>query len=281
MTHPPTLKKGDKIGIVAPAGKVDKESIIPALNKLHQWGFEVELGKDVFNEYHQFSGTDKERITDLQKMLDDKFIKCILCARGGYGMIRIIDRIDFTAFCKQPKWIAGYSDITVLHAHINKNFGIETIHSTMANGFANTEDSVETLRKVLFNLPLTYQVSPYQLNKMGEAQGEVVGGNLSLLYALIGSASDIDTTGKLLFIEDLGEYLYHIDRMMQSLKRAEKLNKLAGLIVDGMTELKDNKTEFGKTAEQIIYEAVADQNYPVCFNFPAGHIEKNLALVFG
>lgn len=281
MITPPALKKGDKIGIVAPAGKINKESIVPALNKFHEWGLEIELGKNIFKEHHQFAGTDEERTADLQRMLDDASIKLIISARGGYGMLRIIDKLDFTAFSKSPKWIVGYSDITVLHAHIHKNFGIETLHATMANAFVKSDEAVETLRKALFNEPLSYKSESHSLNMACKGEGEVAGGNLSLLYALSASASDIDTAGKILFIEDVNEYLYHIDRMMINLKRAGKLNKLAGLVVGGLTELKDNPNPFGKTAEEIIREAVAEYSYPVCFNFPAGHIEKNLALVFG
>lgn len=281
MHTPPALKKGDKIGIVAPAGKINKESILPALNKLHEWGLEIELGKHIFNENFQFAGTDDDRAADLQKMLDDKSIKLIISARGGYGMLRIIDKLDFKIFSKHPKWIVGYSDITVLHAHIHRNYGIETVHAIMANIFDKNEEAVDTLRKALFNEPLSYRVESHLLNRKGKAEGEVIGGNLSLLYALSASRSDIDTKGKLLFIEDLNEYLYHIDRMMMNLKRAGKLKGLAGLVVGGMTDMKDNPNPFGKTAEEIIFEAVSEYNYPVCFNFPAGHIEKNLALVFG
>lgn len=281
MHTPPALKKGDKIGIVAPAGKINKESLLPALNKLHEWGLEIELGKHMFNENFQFAGTDDDRTADLQKMLDDRSIKLIISARGGYGMLRIIDKLDFRIFSKNPKWIVGYSDITVLHAHVHKNYGIETVHAIMANIFDKNEEAVDTLRKVLFNEPLSYRIESHLLNRKGKSEGEVIGGNLSLLYALSASRSDIDTKGKLLFIEDLNEYLYHIDRMMLNLKRAGKLKDLSGLVVGGMTDMKDNPNPFGKTAEEIILEAVAEYNYPVCFNFPAGHIEKNLALVFG
>lgn len=281
MRTPPTLKKGDKIGIVAPAGKVSKESILPALNKFHEWGLEIQLGKNIFNTHNQFAGTDEERIADLQQMLDDTSIKLIISARGGYGTLRIIDKLDFSNFCKHPKWIVGYSDITVLHAHIHNNFGIETVHAVMPSTFEKNAEAVESLRKVIFNEPISYQLPPTKLNRVGDTEGIVVGGNLSMLYALSASKSNVDTKGRLLFIEDLNEYLYHIDRMMVSLKHAGTFNNIAGLIVGGMSDMKDSTTPFGKTAEEIIYEAVSDYNYPVCFNFPAGHIEKNLALVLG
>ncbi|MCC6691630.1 MAG: LD-carboxypeptidase [Bacteroidia bacterium] len=281
MITPPYLKKGDKISVVAPAGKITAEAIKPALDLFHQWGLEVELGKNIFKTCNQFAGTDEERIADLQYALNDTSVKLIICARGGYGTMRIIDKLDFKTFCKYPKWIAGFSDITVLHSHINKNFGVETLHSVMPGSFHKNADATETLRKALFNFPLSHSVSVNPLNRIGKTEAELTGGNLSLLYALNASCSAIDTNGKILFIEDINEYLYHIDRMMLNLKRSGMLNNLAGLIVGGMTEMKDSPTPFGKTAEEIIREAVDEHNYPVCFNFPAGHIEKNLALVFG
>ncbi len=280
MTTPPYLIKGDKIGIVACARKISREEIEPAISILKSWGLEVVLSKNLFHSDNQFSGTDAERAEDLQTMLDDDSVKAIISARGGYGTIRIIDKIDFANFKKNPKWIIGYSDITVLHSHIH-NFGIETIHATMPINFEKNKDATESLRKALFGENLIYETEKHILNKNGTAEGELVGGNLSLLYALTGSVSDIDTKGKILFIEDLDEYFYHIDRMMINLKRAGKLNDLTGLIVGGMTDMKDNTISFGKNAEEIISDAVKEFNYPVCFNFPAGHIDKNLALIFG
>ena len=280
MTIPSYLKKGDKIGIVACARKISKEELQPAIDILKGWGLEVVLSKNLFNSYHQFSGTDEQRTEDLQTMLDDTSVKAVISARGGYGTVRIIDNLDFTTFKKNSKWIVGYSDITVLHSHIH-NFGIETIHAPMPVNFEKNEEAAETLRKTLFGETINYEFQSHSLNRKGIAEGLLVGGNLSLLYALTGSVSDINTKGKILFIEDLDEYLYHVDRMMMNLKRSGKLNELGGLIVGGMTDMKDNAVPYGKSAEEIILDAVKEYNYPVCFNFPAGHIERNLALYFG
>lgn len=278
---PSYLKKGDKIGIVAPARKISREELQPAIDIFSSWGLEVVLGKNIFNQENQFSGSDEERTEDLQTMLDDVSIKAIIGARGGYGTVRIIDKLDFSRFVKNPKWIIGYSDITVLHSHIHTNFGIETLHATMPINFPKNAEAVETLRKSLFGEPLNYQIENHSLNKKGNAEGILTGGNLSLLYALSATKSDIETKGKILFIEDLDEYLYHIDRMMMNLKRSGKLENLAGLIVGGMSDMKDNAVPFGKNAEEIILDAVKEYNFPVCFNFPAGHIDRNLALIFG
>lgn len=282
MQQPQYLKKGDKIAIIAPARKVSKEDMQPAIDILQSWGLEVVLSGNLFREDCQFSGTDAERAADLQALLDDSSIKAIISARGGYGTLRIIDKIDFSKFKKQPKWVIGYSDITVLHSHIH-TLGIETIHATMPINFTKNSEATETLRKALFGEKLAYKTEQHPLNKITEGivKSEIVGGNLSLLYALSGSISDIDTKGKILFIEDLDEYLYHVDRMMLNLKRSGKLSHLKALIVGGMTDMKDNAIPFGKTAEEIILEAVAEYNYPVCFGFPAGHIDTNFALYFG
>ncbi|MCE3279143.1 MAG: putative MccF-like protein (microcin resistance) [Bacteroidetes bacterium] len=280
MTTPSYLKKGDRIGIVACARKISKEELQPACDMFKAMGLEVVFGRNLFKEDHQFSGTDAERAEDLQVMLNDSSIKAVISARGGYGTVRIIDKIDFTQFKKNPKWIVGYSDITVLHSHIH-NLGIETIHATMPINFSKNGEAVETLQKALFGEKLNYEVESNSLNRKGNAEGELVGGNLSLLYALNGSGSDIDTKGKILFIEDLDEYLYHIDRMMISMKRSGKLEGLKGLIVGGMSDMKDNLVPFGKKAEEIILDAVKEYDFPVAFNFPAGHIDRNLALIFG
>ncbi len=280
LIQPLYLKKGDKIGIVACARKISREEIQPAVDILKSWELEVVLGNNLFNADNQFSGTDNERAEDLQQMLDDSTIKAIISARGGYGTIRIIDLLDFSKFEQNPKWIIGYSDITVLHSHIH-NLGYQTIHATMPINFMVNKEATESLRKALFGEKIEYKFESHPLNRNGKAEGQLIGGNLSLLYALSASISDIDTKGKILFIEDLDEYLYHIDRMMMNLKRSGRLKNLAGLIAGGMTDMKDNTVPFGKTAEEIILDAVKEYDYPVCFNFPAGHIDKNMALIFG
>jgi muramoyltetrapeptide carboxypeptidase len=280
MTTPPYLKDGDKIGIVACARKVSFEELEPAIAVFKSWGLEVVLGSYLFSTYNQFAGTDQERANDLQMMLDDPSIKAIIGARGGYGTLRIIDRINFEAFKKHPKWIIGFSDITVLHSHIHQ-FEIETLHAKMLIHFTDDETSTERLKQALFGKLNTYELNSHSLNRHGFAKGKLVGGNLSLLYALNGSNSDIDTQGKILFIEDLDEYLYHIDRMMMCLKRAGKLSHITGLVVGGMTDMKDNQIPFGKNAEEIILDSVADFDFPVCFHFPAGHVKTNLPLYLG
>lgn len=280
LIQPPYLKKGDKIAIIASARKISMQEVQPAIEVFESWGLEVVLSKNLLGSDNQYSGADIERAEDLQSVLDDSSIRAVISARGGYGTIRIVDKIDFTKFRLQPKWIIGYSDITVLHSHIH-NFGIETMHATMPINFSVNAEAVETMRRSLFGEKLKYEMEKHPLNREGFAEAQIVGGNLSLLYALTGSNSSMHTKGKILFIEDLDEYLYHIDRMMMSLKRSGKLRDLAGLVVGGMSDMKDNQIPFGKNAEEIIIDAVKEYNYPVCFNFPAGHIDKNLALVLG
>lgn len=278
---PSYLQKGDTVAIVATARKISLEELQPAIDIITAWGLKVVLSKNIFCVDNQFAGTDEERAADMQWASDDNNIKAVICARGGYGTVRVIDKLDFTKFVRHPKWIVGYSDITVLHQHVNQNYSIASLHATMPINFTVNEDATESLRKALFGEELSYTIPAHALNRNGEASGELIGGNLSLTYALCGSKSDIDTKGKILFIEDLDEYLYHIDRMMMNLKRSGKLQDLAGLIVGGMSDMKDNTVPFGKTAEEIILDAVKEYNYPVCFNFPAGHIDRNLALVMG
>jgi len=284
MKTPPYLVKGDKISIVSTARKISKEEILPAQIKLEEWGLDVVLGDNLFKEQDQFAGTDKERIEDFQSMIDDDSVKAIICARGGYGTIRIIDKIDFSNFVKKPKWIIGYSDVTVLHSHIHTNYKTETIHSTMPINFPkdnSSNKSLETLKKALFGEKLFYELKHTNFSINGKAEGQIVGRNLSILYSLIGSKSDINTDRKILFIEDLDEYLYHVDRMMMNLKRTGKLKNLAGLIVGGMSEMNDNEIPFGKTAKEIILDAIEEYNYPVIFDFPAGHFDDNRALFLG
>jgi muramoyltetrapeptide carboxypeptidase len=280
MITPPYLKKGDKIGIAASARKVSIDELEPAISAFKSWGLEVVLGKNVFQSQDQFAGTDQERAEDLQTLLDDPSIKAIIGARGGYGTLRIIDRLHFDGLKRHPKWIVGFSDITVLHAHIH-NLGIETLHAKMLINFTKDEVSSQTLKQALFGVLHEHEAPPHALNRKGIAEGQLVGGNLSLLYAIAGSVSDMDTQGKILFIEDLDEYLYHVDRMMMNLKRSGKLDALAGLVVGGMSDMKDNKIPFGKNAEEIILDAVKEFDYPVCFQFPAGHVDTNQALYLG
>jgi muramoyltetrapeptide carboxypeptidase len=284
MITPPYLKTGDKVAIIATARKVSSAEVEPAIVLLRSWGLMVITGQSLTAGYNQFAGTDEERTSDMQQMLDDTSVRAIFCARGGYGSVRIIDRLDFSGFVAAPKWIVGYSDITVFHAHIHRNFGIETLHGTMPINFpagGTGTPSLESLRKALFGEAVQYRFASHPLNRIGTASGEVVGGNLSMLYSLSASASDIDTGGKILFIEDVDEYLYHIDRMMMNLKRSGKLDRLAGLVVGGMTGMNDNTIPYGFTAEESIAAAVAEYDFPVCFNFPAGHQEDNFALIMG
>lgn len=288
MITPEYLKEGDKIGIVATARKISREELQPAISVFESWGLTVVLGKNLFNAEHQFSGTDQERLEDLQAMLDDPSVKAIISARGGYGTVRIIDQLNFDKFKAHPKWVIGFSDITVLHSHIHMQSQVETIHAVMPINFpkdSTINNPVDSLRKALFgslteyNMELPESLKPFQ--RKGSAEGQLVGGNLSLLYALSGSPSDLDTRDKILFIEDLDEYLYHIDRMMVQLDRSGKLQHLKGLIVGGMSGMKDNTIPFGKSAEEIIFDTVKKYPYPVCFGFPAGHIPENMALIFG
>jgi len=277
---PPYLKKGDIILIIGTARARNKETIQPAIDILKSWGLNVELGKNIFKVHHQFAGTDKEREKDLQWAINHKTAKAVLIAGGGYGTLRIIDELKFNLFLKFPKWFIGYSDTTVIQSRLTKH-GIASIHGTMAFQFAKNEDATLSVKKLLFGEKINYKINKHALNRNGVAQGEVVGGNLSLIYALSGSVDDLSTKNKILFIEDLDEQLYHIDRMMLQLKRSGKLKHLKALIVGGMTEMKDNAIPYGKTSEEIIFDAVKEYKYPVCFNFPAGHIEKNVALYFG
>lgn len=281
---PPYLRKDDTIGIVCPAGYMPFEKAKACISSLHEWGFKVKVGKTLGNRYNYFSGTDEERLNDLQSMLDDSEVKAILCGRGGYGLSRIIDDVNFKRFKKNPKWIIGYSDITLLHAHLFSQLKIASLHSPMASAFNNggaKNEFVQALKCVLTGERYNYSCNAHSLNKNGIAQGLLVGGNLSLLIHLIGTASDVDTKNKILFLEDIGEYLYNIDRMMMQLKRAGKLNKLAGLIIGGFTEIKDTTIPFGQDVYSIIHEKVKEFDYPVCFNFPVSHTERNYPLKVG
>jgi muramoyltetrapeptide carboxypeptidase len=280
VNTPAYLNTGDKIGIVSTARKISEHEIQIAVNVLEKWGLKPILGKHLFAEDHQYAGADVDRTADLQDMLDDSDIKAILCARGGYGTCRIVDGLSFGKFAESPKWLVGYSDITVLHSHMHRHLDMETIHGPMAINFSDERD-LGVLKGALFGEHLSYDFSAHPLNREGSAKGRLVGGNLSILYSQRSTPSDIETAGKILFIEDLDEYLYHVDRMMMNLKRSGYLSELAGLVVGGLTGMNDNKIPFGKTAEEIVKEAVSAYSYPVCFGFPAGHLDVNNALIMG
>ena len=287
---PPYLKKGDIIGITCPAGYITLQEIQSAMNKIKEWGFEVKIGDTIGKKDFTFGGTDEERLKDFQQMLDDTTIKAILCARGGYGAVRIIDDIDFKKMAKHPKWIIGFSDVTVIHSHLNRNYRVASIHSKMCNSFpedwAKAEpvqiESIESIRKCLAGEKMHYLFTPNPANKTGMVDGELVGGNLKTLESLSGSKSDINTKDKILFVEDTGEYLYSIDRMFWNLKRSGKLSHLKGLVIGGFKPKKDDVgEEFGKTLETIVLEKISEYNYPVCFDFPVGHQKNNFALKCG
>ncbi|SFG50253.1 S66 peptidase family protein [Pontibacter chinhatensis] len=275
------LQSGDKVAIIATARKIDREAVEQAIQVLQEWGLDVEVGPTVGATYGVFAGDDALRLQDLQQALDRPDIKAIICARGGYGTTRILDQADFSRFQEQPKWVVGFSDITSLLCHIH-SLGIESIHGIMPLLFpTGTEAALDSLRRVLFGEELTYEVAPHPFNRSGTGQGQLIGGNLALLHNVSGTPSDFGTQGKILFLEDVDEYLYSIDRMMVHLDRAGKLKDLAGLIVGHFSDMKDNADPFGKTAYEIIAEHTAKYDYPVCYGFPTGHEPDNLALVCG
>jgi len=282
MRSPSPLKPGDKVAIVATARKISRSETEPAEKILEKWGYTVSKGLHLYDEDRQFAGTDNERWTDLQLALDDPSVKAILFARGGYGTVRIIDRLDFKNFIKNPKWLIGFSDLTALFTHIEHHCKVETLHAPMAVTLPLCSSSVlDKINDILTGQHVTYRTEAHILNRRGSTKGELVGGNLSVIYSLSGTPSEIHTRGKILFLEDLDEYLYHIDRMMMNLKRSGKLDGLKGLVVGGMTDMNDNKVPFGMSAEEIILDAVKEYDYPVCFGFPSGHIDDNYPLVLG
>ncbi|GAC1527827.1 MAG: LD-carboxypeptidase [Sediminibacterium sp.] len=281
---PSYLKKGDTIGIVCPAGYMPYEKASTCIEVLQQWGYKVKVGKTLGSQVHYFSGTDDERLTDLQTMLDDVTVKAILCGRGGYGLSRIIDRLDFKQFKKTPKWLIGFSDITVLHAQAYQVLKTASLHAPMAAAFNDggyENEFVQSLRKALSGKPYSYNCLPHVLNRNGIAVGELIGGNLSLVAHLVGSPASFGTKNKILFLEDIGEYLYHIDRMMIQLKRSGMLDNLAGLVIGGFTDMKDTLLPFGKEVYALISEHVEACTYPVCFDFPVSHGKHNYALKLG
>ncbi|MFY7901115.1 MAG: S66 peptidase family protein [Chitinophagaceae bacterium] len=284
ITIPPYLKKGDTIGIVCPSGYMPIEKAKTCIETLEKWGFKVKIGATLGSQFHYFSGTDKERLQDLQSMLNDNSIKAILCGRGGYGLSRIIDKIDFQKFKKNPKWIIGFSDITVLHAHIFQHFEIASLHAPMAAAFndgGNENEYTQSVYSALTGVSCNYECSPHKMNKLGTCEGALIGGNLAMIAHLIGSHSSYKTRHKILYIEDVGEYLYNIDRMIIQLERAEIFKHLKGLIIGGFTDMKDTTTPFGMDVYNIIHQHIKDLKIPICFNFPISHDTENVAIKNG
>lgn len=284
QTIPPYLKQGSTIGITCPSSHVPMERISFAAEVLHLWGFNVRFGTTAGGKHNYFSGTDDERLLDLQLMLDSPDIDAILMGRGGYGMSRLIDKLDFTRFLHKPKWICGFSDIVVLINHLQAKYNVASLHSPMCNAFKPEQinsDHMKSLYAALTGESLHYNTNASRYNRTGMAEGILTGGNLAILAHLTGSVSETDTSGKILFIEDVGEHLYNIDRMMLNLKRAGKLDNIKALIVGGFTEMQDTERPFGQTVEEIIADKVKEYNYPVCFNFPSGHQEVNYTLCMG
>ena len=281
---PPYLKPGDTIGILCPAGYMPSEKASTAIETLKEWGYGVVVGKTMGNQYNYFSGTDEERLADLQSMLDDDSIHAILCARGGYGIGRIIDAINFRKFKKNPKWIIGFSDVTILQSHLFSRFQIASLHAPMAAAFNDGENKnqyIQSLYDALAGKKAIYNCEGNIYNQKGKTSGILTGGNLSLLAHICGSSSDINTEKKILFIEDVGEYIYNVDRMLYQLKRSGKLDDLAGLIIGKFTDMKDTAIPFGQPTEEVIYNIVKEYDYPVCFGFPVGHDKENYALKIG
>jgi muramoyltetrapeptide carboxypeptidase len=281
MITPPYLQKGDTVAIVSTARKNIEDNLKPTIDLLKNWGLEVKIGNTIGLYHHQLAGTDEQRAADFQEQMDNPNIKAIWCVRGGYGTVRMIDKLDFTKFKQNPKWIIGFSDVTVLHSHLNR-MGFESLHAIMPVSVARaTDQALNSFCTALFGEKLEYTLSCDAINHVGKAKGELVGGNLSILYSLLGSPSAIDCSDKILFIEDLDEYLYHVDRMMMNLKRNGCLSSLKGIIVGSMTEMKDNEIPWGKNALEIIEDTVKGLNIPIIYNFPAGHIRDNRALILG
>ena len=284
MIRPSYLENGDQVGIVAPAGIVKETDINTAIGIFKEWGLKTITGKHLFEKCGFFAGTDQQRYEDFQTMLDNPDIKAIFCARGGYGIIRIIEKLDFKRFLKLPKWIIGYSDITIFHIYLNDHLKCESLHAIMPKSFQKAHEdglSLPTLKNALFGEKLKYTVEKHELNRPGKSAGKLVGGNLSIIYSLQGTHLEINTKEKILFIEDTDEYIYHIDRMMMNLKLSGKLKNLKGLIIGGMTNIKPTTPDYGKTAYEVISEIISEYNYPVIFGFQAGHFIPNHALFPG
>ena len=286
LIRPPYLKEGDTVAIVAPSGilKNREREVQQAVDLLKSWGLHATVGKHVFSKANHFAGTDEERCEDLQKAMDDPTISAIWCARGGYGTVRILDKLDYTKLKENPKWIIGYSDITALHNQLH-NKGFESLHALMCvsltKDISEVQESVDTFKAALFGKPENYDLEGSKYNREGEAKGQLIGGNLTMLHTMLGSDTSLDTSGKILFIEEIGEYKYHIDRMLQSMKRAGYFENLKGLVVGDMSKLRKNTTLWGTSIEQLILDATVDYDFPIAFNMPAGHEKDNRALVLG
>jgi muramoyltetrapeptide carboxypeptidase len=286
LIQPPYLKTGDTVAIVAPSGvlKNRQKEVQQAVDLLKSWGLHSVVGKHVFSKDNHFAGTDDERCEDFQKAMDDPTISAIWCARGGYGTVRILDKLDYTKFKKHPKWLIGYSDITALHNQFH-NEGFESIHALMCTSLTDDlndiSESVETYRKAIFGETLSYNLKGSNYNRTGEVSAPLVGGNLTILHTMLGSKTSINTSGKILFIEEIGEYKYHIDRMLQSLKRAGYFDDCAGVLVGDMSKMRKNTTLWGSSVEQLILDALSDYDFPICFNMPAGHEKDNRAMILG
>lgn len=286
LIQPPYLKTGDTVAIVAPSGilKGKTGEVQQAETLLKSWGLNVVVGKHVFSQSNHFAGTDDERCEDFQKAMDDPSIRAIWCARGGYGTVRILDKLDFTKIKENPKWLIGYSDITALHSQFH-NEGLETLHALMPMSLSDdpkdTVETIATFKKAIFGAPLSYTLKGSDYNKTGTVSAPLVGGNLTMLHTMLGSKTSLDTSGKILFIEEIGEYKYHIDRMLQSLKRAGYFDNCAGLLVGDMSKIRKNTTSWGSSIEQLILDALSEYNFPIAFNMPAGHEKDNRAMILG
>jgi muramoyltetrapeptide carboxypeptidase len=280
MNVPQPLVAGDLIYITAPAKAIEKEHVDFAVSFFENAGYKVLVSKNCLGQHHYFSGTDEERLEDLQYGIDHPEVKAIVCARGGYGCVRIVDRIQWASMLREPKWLVGFSDITVFHQHLQR-FNLPSIHGSMVLNFKdNTQEALTTLISALKGESFSLSATSTQ-NKPGQAEGTLIGGNLSIVYSLIGTNNQPDYSDKILFVEDLAEHLYHIDRMFYALNKSGILDKINGLVVGGMTELEDTATPFGMSVEEIILAHFQFRNIPVAFGFPAGHLNDNRALILG